>query len=205
MKPRLVPVLVVTLLLFLALTSTAFGQTVSAESSSIVEWSPAVGFGRILDSVSAGSDSASNGPCEPSTDENKHACLNERRFSAAIFYHVDSEEGRATPLEEIPAFLPDSSALFYFFDSGNPEVLLKVLDGCAINGHYWVFAAAATDLRYVVYVWDLLHVVDGVAQGLGWESDGLGNVHGQNGFFSGTGVLNDIAAFACNPGATPAQ
>ncbi len=192
MKPRLalVPVLVVTLV-FLALTSTASGQADGAESSSIAEWSPAVGFGRILDSVSAVSDSASSGPCEPSIDENKHACLNERRFSAAIFYHLEGEEGRATPLEEIPAFLPDSSALFYFFEPGNPEVLLKVLDGCAINGHYWVFAAAATDLRHVVYIWDLHHVVDGVAQGLGWESDGRGNVFGQNGFVNSTGVLND--------------
>ncbi len=41
-----------------------------------------------------------------------------------------------------------SSALLYFFDRENVEVLVKVLDGCAINGHRWVFAAPATDLAF---------------------------------------------------------
>ena len=41
-----------------------------------------------------------------------------------------------------------SSALLYFFDKENVEVLVKVLDGCAINGHRWVFAAPATDLAF---------------------------------------------------------
>ena len=40
----------------------------------------------------------------------------------------------------------NKSGLFYFFDPENWEVLLKVLDGCGINGHYWVLAASATDL-----------------------------------------------------------
>ncbi len=41
-----------------------------------------------------------------------------------------------------------SSTLLYFFDRENVEVLVKVLDGCAINGHRWVFAAPATDLAF---------------------------------------------------------
>ena len=40
----------------------------------------------------------------------------------------------------------NKSGLFYFFDPENWEVLLKVLDGCGLNGHYWVLAASATDL-----------------------------------------------------------
>jgi hypothetical protein len=38
------------------------------------------------------------------------------------------------------------SAILYFFDRNNAEVLLKVLDGCAINGHRWIFVAPVTDL-----------------------------------------------------------
>ena len=34
------------------------------------------------------------------------------------------------------------------------EVLLKVLDGCALNGHVWVFGASTTDLGYVIRVTD---------------------------------------------------
>ncbi len=42
----------------------------------------------------------------------------------------------------------ESSALLYFFDRGNVEVLIKVLDGCAVNGRRWVFSAPATDLAF---------------------------------------------------------
>ena len=46
------------------------------------------------------------------------------------------------------------SAIFSFFDDDNWEVLVKVLDGCAINDHHWVFASASTDLEYVLTIED---------------------------------------------------
>lgn len=49
----------------------------------------------------------------------------------------------------------DESGLFWFFDEDNWEMLVKVLDGCGTNGHYWVFLAAATNVEYVVTVVDL--------------------------------------------------
>ncbi|MEM6703966.1 MAG: hypothetical protein AAF690_14715 [Acidobacteriota bacterium] len=53
--------------------------------------------------------------------------------------------------------LPEGSdsAIFYFFDEDNWELLAKVLDGCSINGHYWVFASASTDVEYQLTVRDL--------------------------------------------------
>ena len=53
------------------------------------------------------------------------------------------------------AFLGDHAALFYFFNLHNPEILIKVLNGCRTNSHYWVFGSAATDLDYAVAVKDL--------------------------------------------------
>ena len=47
-----------------------------------------------------------------------------------------------------------STALLYFFDRENAEVLVKVLDGCAVNGHRWVFAAPVTDLAFHLVVTD---------------------------------------------------
>ncbi len=44
------------------------------------------------------------------------------------------------------------SALLYFFDRDNVEVLIKVLDGCGVNGHRWVFAAPVTDLAFNLHV-----------------------------------------------------
>ena len=48
----------------------------------------------------------------------------------------------------------DDSAVFYFFDPLNWEVLVKVLDACHVNGFYWVFAAATTNLEYTLTVTD---------------------------------------------------
>ena len=66
-----------------------------------------------------------------------------RRFRAtvsAVAPDGNRREGRVAPVGT------DKAGLFYLFDPENWEVLLKVLDGCAFNGHYWVLAASATDL-----------------------------------------------------------
>ena len=62
-------------------------------------------------------------------------------------------QGGGGPARVIP-FGPTDSGLFYFFEDDNAEVLVKVLDGCAVNGHYWVFVAAATDVEYTLTVTD---------------------------------------------------
>ena len=46
------------------------------------------------------------------------------------------------------------TALFFFSDPDNWELLVKVLDGCPFNGHYWVFAAATTNVEFTVTVTD---------------------------------------------------
>ena len=46
------------------------------------------------------------------------------------------------------------SALFYFRQPANWEFLIKIIDGCSLNGKYWVYFAAATDVGYVVTVRD---------------------------------------------------
>ena len=48
----------------------------------------------------------------------------------------------------------DAAGLLYFFSPDNSEVLVKVLDGCGVNGHWWVFGAAATDLGFEIDVRD---------------------------------------------------
>ena len=48
----------------------------------------------------------------------------------------------------------NESGLFRFHDRENWEVLVKVLDGCSINGADWVFLASATDLGFEITVTD---------------------------------------------------
>lgn len=50
----------------------------------------------------------------------------------------------------------DTSALLWFFEPDNWEMLIKVIDGCSFNGHHWVFVAATTDVAYTLTVTDTL-------------------------------------------------
>ncbi|MCP4663777.1 MAG: hypothetical protein GY856_50985 [bacterium] len=58
--------------------------------------------------------------------------------------------GRVVPIQA------DDSGIFWFFDSENWEMLVKVLDGCALNDRFWVFAAATTNVEYTLRVTDAL-------------------------------------------------
>lgn len=51
--------------------------------------------------------------------------------------------------------LTGRSGDFWFFHPANIEVVAKVLDGCAINGHYWVYAVGLTDVAVTMTVRDL--------------------------------------------------
>lgn len=111
------------------------------------------------------------------------------RFSIRFFHFGDSGKRLAGRL---PAPVGPNAALYYFFDPANPEVLIKVLDGCGLNGHWWVFASAATDLPYGFWLEDLA-----TGRRVRYEHSG-GLVTGSNGF-SGVGVINDVQAFRCEP------
>jgi len=52
--------------------------------------------------------------------------------------------------------LPDSdrSGSFWFFQEGNRELVVKVLDGRAINGRWWVFYGSLTDVAFTLTVTD---------------------------------------------------
>jgi hypothetical protein len=47
-----------------------------------------------------------------------------------------------------------NGGLFWFFDHANPEILVKVLDACAIGNHFWVFYAATTNVGFTLTVTD---------------------------------------------------
>lgn len=54
----------------------------------------------------------------------------------------------------VPGLESDRSALFWFFNATNFEMLVKVLDGCNANGNFWVFASASTNVEYTLTVTD---------------------------------------------------
>jgi hypothetical protein len=48
----------------------------------------------------------------------------------------------------------DNTGFFSFFDSANVELVVKVLDGRPVNGRFWVFYGALTDVEYTILVTD---------------------------------------------------
>jgi hypothetical protein len=50
--------------------------------------------------------------------------------------------------------LAADSGYFWFFDASNVELLVKALNGCGVNGRYWVFAAGLTDVEVTLRVTD---------------------------------------------------
>lgn len=86
--------------------------------------------------------------CSPGSD---HLCLGPGRFRVEVAWkdfqgHIGA--GQAVP------FGSDDSGLFWFFAPPSWEMLVKVLDGCKLNQHYWVFSAATTTVQYTLRVTD---------------------------------------------------
>ncbi len=87
--------------------------------------------------------------CESNDTE---LCLRDGRFKVTIDWEdFDGNTGQG----RVSALKTDDSGLFYFFDRDNWEVLVKVIDGCAVTGHQWVFSAASTNVQYTLTVTDL--------------------------------------------------
>ena len=77
-------------------------------------------------------------------------CLNNGRFAVtAQWTKADATSGDGNAVS-----LTGDSGYFWFFDSANIEIVIKVLNGCAITNSYWVFAAGLTNVQVD------LHVVD---------------------------------------------
>lgn len=79
-------------------------------------------------------------------------CLGGGRFRVEVAWK--DFQGGAGAGSVVPETHSDDSGLFWFFAPDNWELLVKVLDGCAVNGHHWVFAAATTTVEYVLTVTD---------------------------------------------------
>jgi hypothetical protein len=77
-------------------------------------------------------------------------CLGDR-FRVAVQF-TDPRSGTTGTGQAIP--LTSDTGAFWFFDPANIELILKVLDGRAVNGHFWVFAGALSDVAYTITVTD---------------------------------------------------
>ena len=80
-------------------------------------------------------------------------CLQDGRYRVEIDWRAfDGNRGRA----RAAAPLTRDTGYFWFFDPDNVEVIVKILDGRAINDHYWVFYGALSNVEYDVRVTDTM-------------------------------------------------
>ena len=72
------------------------------------------------------------------------------RFEVAVgFRDPFGGEGPGRPIS-----LTDDSGAFWFFEPDNLELLVKVLDGRTVNGRFWVFYGALSNVGYTIRVTD---------------------------------------------------
>jgi hypothetical protein len=88
------------------------------------------------------------GGCLPSPTA---LCLQGDRFRVEASWR-NPRDGTHGVARALP--LRDRSGFFSFFDRGNPEVAVKVVDGRALNGAFWFFDGRLTDLEYELVVTD---------------------------------------------------
>ena len=78
-------------------------------------------------------------------------CLNGGRFRAEAVWSVPTQNASGTGTA---VTLTPDTGYFWFFSSNNVELVVKVLDGRAVNGRFWVFSGALTDVEYTLRITD---------------------------------------------------
>jgi hypothetical protein len=80
----------------------------------------------------------------------------DNRFQIQVSYHTAEGGGRSGSGNAIGLSNEGvtEGGLFWFFAGTNPEILMKIIDGCSLSGHFWVFYAATTNVGFTVTVID---------------------------------------------------
>ena len=84
------------------------------------------------------------------------ATAGDKRFKVEVAYQTSqggglSGKGQSIPLASIGI---THGGAFWFFSADNPEMLVKVVDGCAANGNKWFFGSAGTNVGMTVTLTD---------------------------------------------------
>ena len=87
------------------------------------------------------------GGCTPNATT---LCLNNSRYRVtATFATTAGQSGNGMAVPETT-----DTGMFWFFSANNIEVILKVVNGCALNSRYWVFAGGLTNVAVTITVTD---------------------------------------------------
>lgn len=78
-------------------------------------------------------------------------CLNANRFKVNVVWTNPYASGGGTGTA---VALTSDTGYFWFFGASNVELVVKILDGRGVNGHFWFFSGALTDVQYTFTITD---------------------------------------------------
>ena len=79
-------------------------------------------------------------------------CLANDRFAVTVDWQTEQGGGGAGVGHAVRE--TDNTGMFWFFEPSNLELMIKVLEGCPVNDHFWVFFAGLTNVGFEVRVTD---------------------------------------------------
>ena len=134
-------------------TATGFLRTYFNPSGRIASQADA---GAFLSPISADSTAAemSTTPSEGTgTTAGSSLYLNNGRFRVDVSFRTP--DGTQSGIG-MPVPLTSDTGYFWFFSAGNIELVIKVVDGRPVNGHFWVFYGGLTDVEVNMTVTDTM-------------------------------------------------
>ncbi len=131
----------------------------NATSALLAGLTPATGYSfRVSATSEAGASAPSNeataatlAPVAPCVADAHTLCLDGGRFKVTVDWKINTGQTGTATRVAVPS---DDSGLLWFFAADNWEMMVKALDGCAVNQHHWVFFVAMTDVQYTLTVVD---------------------------------------------------
>lgn len=93
-------------------------------------------------------------PCVPSATT---LCIDDqpgdRRFAVTATFETGAASGQGGAIG-LGSLGVNQGGLFWFFSQANPELLVKVLNGCGLNDRFWVFLSGGTNVGVTVKIVD---------------------------------------------------
>ncbi|HEX4955105.1 MAG TPA: fibronectin type III domain-containing protein [Thermoanaerobaculia bacterium] len=124
------------------------GDTASLPGSAPPPELASAGLGQLSGATATATALATKGGCVADGDT---LCLLGGRFAVEVDWRVPT--GNTGVGTAVPG-TGDQSGYFWFFDAANLELVVKVIDARALNGRFWVFYGALSDVEYHLTVTD---------------------------------------------------
>lgn len=87
------------------------------------------------------------GACNPDSNT---LCLNGGRFKVTATFNAGGGNSGAAHAVS----LTSDTGYLWFFSPSNVEAVIKILNGCGLGGHYWVFAGGLTNVEVTITITD---------------------------------------------------